>query len=267
MSISDPDDILVYHADVIEHSDDVHLSRGALVFIALCAGGDYSPGIKGCGPTIAYALAKAGYGDTLFAAIEGLEGLAFFNFLRSWRDDLRQALRFNAAGLLPSSHPSVACEVGDDFPDLAILQLYCRPVTSFTLPTPPPVHMWQWLPQQPNLSQLAQFSIQYFGWDDATVLKRFRERIWNGISLTMFTFVGVLITLSPSRLMRHQPLAIYSDSTGRISTPRLGTQIIEILGRVPGHGHIMDAVKVKLTTNNFVASMGPRWQPLSLCRF
>lgn len=161
-----------------------------MVFFALCSGGDYSPGIKGCGPTIAHALAKVGFGDRLFTAMENLDGPAFFAFLRSWRDELRRVLRLNIGGALSSSHPSIAGEIHDDFPNLALLELYCHPTTSFTLRTPPPTHLWHWLPQQPNVLQLAQFSRRNFGWNDETVLKRFRERLWRGIALSMFTFVS-----------------------------------------------------------------------------
>ncbi len=76
------------HADVVELSDDINLSRGEMVFFALCSGGDYSPGIKACGPTIAHVLAKVGFSDRLFATMENLDRPAFFAFLRSWRDEL-----------------------------------------------------------------------------------------------------------------------------------------------------------------------------------
>jgi 5'-3' exonuclease len=44
------------------------LTGGGLLLYALLSGGDYSPGITGCGPVIALALARC-FGDILLSAI------------------------------------------------------------------------------------------------------------------------------------------------------------------------------------------------------
>jgi holliday junction resolvase YEN1 len=97
-----------------------------MILIGLLSGGDYSPGVQGCGPGVAHGLAKAGFGDTLVAATdEYVANCAqygestelskvkesflcgpdeesalrrFQHFLDGWREDIREELRTNKVG-------------------------------------------------------------------------------------------------------------------------------------------------------------------------
>ncbi|KAF8067520.1 PIN domain-like protein [Lyophyllum atratum] len=127
------DRILLYDANSIEHSEGVKLTRGGLLLFALMAGGDYDPGIKGCGPKTAHAMAKCGFGDALIDAAMTMSGAVLQEFLSSWRKDLQHELQSNSLRWMDGRCISIARKITDEFPDLIILDNYLR-VCSATKP-------------------------------------------------------------------------------------------------------------------------------------
>ncbi|KAF9043466.1 PIN domain-like protein, partial [Rhodocollybia butyracea] len=107
------------------------LTRGGLILFALLSGGDYSSGLERFGPKTAYALACAGFGDTLIDAVETMTMEDLQDFLSDWRQSLCDELESNAQRILLHSAPLLAASVASaNFPDINVLQLYALPVTS-----------------------------------------------------------------------------------------------------------------------------------------
>ena len=47
---TDQDNVAIYLADMVENSDNVSLTRGGLILVALLVGGDYDLGVGQCRP-------------------------------------------------------------------------------------------------------------------------------------------------------------------------------------------------------------------------
>lgn len=83
--------------------------------------------MKGIGITVAYALARLGYGDRLIAAHR--RGAAHLQaMLPQWRAELNRELHTNASKLLPNRLPSTNLDAS--FPDLDLLEGYLNPLCS-----------------------------------------------------------------------------------------------------------------------------------------
>ncbi|OJD35179.1 flap endonuclease gen like protein 1 [Diplodia corticola] len=101
------------------------LSKEDLVLLAVMAGGDYDHGIPNCGPDLAMAAAKAGYGKSLNAIANSGQFVAAK--LQAWRNKLKTDLQ---KGTFGSRHRAVADRIPNDFPKMKILDLYLRPSVS-----------------------------------------------------------------------------------------------------------------------------------------
>ncbi|KAG6823912.1 hypothetical protein H0H92_008635 [Tricholoma furcatifolium] len=127
------------------------------LLIALLAGGDYSPGIDGCGIHVTAALAQAGLGKALVRAIRDPHP----NSLSIWRDILINELRTNSSGEMARKNPNLAANVPIDFPNIHKVDLYLHPITSENnaghLPYIIPI-------SNVDVCQLSNFVQQHFGW-------------------------------------------------------------------------------------------------------
>ena len=107
------------------------LMGGGLLLYALLAGGDYSPGIAGCGPVLALALAHC-FGNDLQSAIKCMdvgsheEDGAF----KKLQDQICSELETNSRGFLGFCHPGVVKHFPETFPDHDVLNLYYNPAIS-----------------------------------------------------------------------------------------------------------------------------------------
>ena len=100
------------------------LDREGMVLVALMSGGDYLPeGVPGCGPKVACAAARAGFGRSLCALKRSDEA-----GLREWREKLIRELRTNESGYFRTRHKALT--IPEDFPNLEILRYYTHPVVS-----------------------------------------------------------------------------------------------------------------------------------------
>jgi Holliday junction resolvase YEN1 len=190
------DEAAIYTADAIENVDAVGLTRGGLLLIALMAGGDYDEGLAGCGPSIAYGLAKAGLGDTLLTALDTLGRADLEAFLPGWREQVRYELLTNSSQCLAHRHPTLALHLTAAFPDMEVLDCYQHPITSrntFSSDVNAAVTalMESWKPREPVINNIARFCKDHFGWKDAgTLLKKFQKALWPGVLVRMFCTVS-----------------------------------------------------------------------------
>ena len=180
----DGNHVVTYKADAILSDPSVALSRSGTILIGLLSGGDYIPaGLPGCGQKFATGLARAGFGDSLLKAVKEFRGARLDAFLDQWRRDIRNELKTNKSGLLPTKKPSLAASLPDDFPSLPVLMSYADPLTTENLSqkgkrkTPPGV--WR---NDPDPMRIASLCELYFEWGVKDVIvHRFRTVLWPGI--------------------------------------------------------------------------------------
>ena len=166
------------------------------------AGGDYDQGVEGIGTGIALGLARCGYGDelleaarTLFPASANLDA-----FLVNWRARLRQELSSNTHGYLHSTHPTLATNITDDFPNRRILGLYLEPLTSWSdtgtgRGNQVSDMVASWHSREPSIRDIASFCGLRFGWSDSSkLLDVFQGNLWDGVLCRMLCSVGSLIS-------------------------------------------------------------------------
>lgn len=132
-------------------------------------------GVKGCGPQLAHALARCGFGDELLRAFERRQREDIQLFLISWRNRINSELRTNSRGMLPRKAPSVV--LPSDFPDLQVLKYYAEPLTSGTRGVSGgPIRDNSDL----SLPRVAGFCEEHFDeWGHRSmIIKRFRDLLW-----------------------------------------------------------------------------------------
>lgn len=139
-------------------------------------------GVTRCGPTIAAALARCGFGDSLVNAFLTLPPDSFPTFLRSWRAELCQELRTNSRGLITKKYVSLANSIPDSFPNIEVLRSYVTPVTSESRGKI--VDDSKWWTRDMDIAEVASCCEQFFEWGiKEIILKRFRTVLWPGACL------------------------------------------------------------------------------------
>ncbi|GLB44254.1 putative PIN domain-like protein [Lyophyllum shimeji] len=244
------DRILLYTADSIEHSDGVKLTRGGLLLFALLAGGDYDPGIDGCGAKTAHALAECGFGDTLLDAANSMSGTAMQAFLYGWREELRSELESNSRGHLNRQSPELAQKITADFPNLAVLDSYLNPLTSWSLESPNKIpNTADWRSREPMIPRITAFCVQHFGWGrNHAVVKHFRAKLWEGVAFRMVC----------------SPLIRYNSTTHKLATPMANMVVLSHTTSKTLVSRSTPSRRLKISTRNFQALMGPCWADVLL---
>ena len=179
----DDEHTYVYKAEDIASHKDIDLTVGGLILIGLLRGGDYDPeGLPSCGPKVAHALAKCGFGDSLLTAARTLPQDDLPAFLSNWRHEVCQELKTNARGFLDSKKAKLAQSFPDTFPNIEILLLYTNPLTSEKSSRSKNIsYLWN---TEPNLSELANLCERKFEWGvKEIIVKRFRTVMWSPIVL------------------------------------------------------------------------------------
>lgn len=184
---SDKDHLItMYTAHNLVECDELGLDRDALVLIALMSGGDYdTTGLAQCGVKIALALARAGFGTALVRAFRSAyptssstatPSSAFSAFLGTWLEGVREELRTNARGLLPSRRPKLA-DTLDGFlatkDSRRVLAYYIYPVTTR--------REVDWSKSDPDVARLAALAQALFKWTPDAVLAKFRTTVVPGV--------------------------------------------------------------------------------------
>jgi len=183
--------VTIYTSHAIAGTTEVSLSRGGLILIALLSGGDYCPaGLPGCGTSIAYGLACAGFGDSLLAAALALTLQDFKTFLVSWREQLCAELMTNASGCLSQKCPALAKRMPDSFPNVHHILLYAKPLTSWSEGAAGP-DLSKLQPRQPDITKLATICKHRFNWEPTPgILKKFESVLWDGVCIRMLCEVS-----------------------------------------------------------------------------
>ncbi|CAK5264231.1 unnamed protein product [Mycena citricolor] len=162
-------------------TDKTGLTRGDMILIGLCSGGDYdTSGMTGCGPGIARGLVKYGFGRSLYDAAKNLSRENLPAFLANWRNQMRHELATDSQGFLGSKRKKLASQIPDAFPDIDILLSYVNPLTSESMGRASDNLDLTWR-KEPDLGKLAATCEFYFEWGyrDA-IVKRFKTVIWHG---------------------------------------------------------------------------------------
>ncbi|KAH6876920.1 PIN domain-like protein, partial [Coprinopsis sp. MPI-PUGE-AT-0042] len=155
--INDEAHVWIFTASAIENK--LGLTQGGMVLMALLSGGDYTSGIKGCGPEVALALARCGLGDQLYTATKCLSLGELEDFLPGWRNNLCAELVSNSEGHLFRKRPSLATSISDCFPDIGTVLNYTNPRVSGRTE---PIH-WS---KEMNIENLVTVCKHYLHWDD-----------------------------------------------------------------------------------------------------
>ncbi|KAF8123519.1 hypothetical protein EV363DRAFT_1546988, partial [Boletus edulis] len=180
----DGNHVVTYTVEAILSNPSVALSRSGTILIGLLSGGDYIPaGLPGCGQKFATGLAHAGFGNSLVKAVKELKSAQLDDFLIQWRQDIRNELKTNKSGLLPSKKPSLAASLSDDFPSLPVLVSYTNPITSENTSQrgdrKPSLPVWR---NNPDPMRIASLCELYFEWGVKDVIvHRFRTVLWPGL--------------------------------------------------------------------------------------
>ena len=94
-----------------------------------------------------------------------------------WRNELRDELRTNDSGHLPSRQPALSKSIPSDFPQLKIINLYRNPLSSKTNPT-------DLLGCSPHPILLANFAEENFCWGSSHgILSHFETTIFPALAL------------------------------------------------------------------------------------
>lgn len=197
----------VYRLQDLKNHPDVKLTRGGMILIGLMSGGDYhSAGVPRCGKVTAHGLAKCGFGDSLYDAAVNLDREDLAEFIRHWREDLRQELRTNSQGHIGRKQVALANTFPLNFPDIDILLSYVKPITSESMGRESNNTKLTWS-KEPDLGKLAATCEFYFEWGyKEAIIKRFRTIMWHSIVL---------------RILRRAVLDLDSKRSGQVpSTPR-----------------------------------------------
>ncbi|KAH8829304.1 hypothetical protein DL96DRAFT_1814545 [Flagelloscypha sp. PMI_526] len=173
-----------YTLDLIQTHSSISLDTDDLILLALLMGGDYDcVGLKGCGPKIAFGLARSGFGRTLVRAARSKTQQEMKEFLKSWRTELKHELETNSQGHIGKKCKKLASAVTDAWPSLTVLDHYINPITtqSHSHPhglTAQEVLKWD---TEPNLSDIAHICELKFEWGYyESIIKRFRTNVWEG---------------------------------------------------------------------------------------
>ena len=169
--------------DITTHQD-IQLKRGGMILIGLMSGGDYQQGgLMRCGVTTAHALARCGFGDSLYEAAINLDRDDLEEFLVAWRHELREELRTNSKGEIGRKQVALAKSIPESFPDIDILLSYVRPITSESMGRESNNTRITWS-REPDLAKLAATCEFYFEWGyKEAIIKRFRTVIWHSVVL------------------------------------------------------------------------------------
>ncbi|KAF8694184.1 hypothetical protein AX14_002090 [Amanita brunnescens Koide BX004] len=123
------DNVMLFSMESIESNPDVSLTHDDLVLMAVLIGGDYDQnGLCGCGEDTAYKLARWTYlGQHLVDAFKTSKEAELDSRLRTWRQELRQALVEDTWIFGGCTHPRIASAVTKDFPPMRTVQQYVNP--------------------------------------------------------------------------------------------------------------------------------------------
>ncbi|KAF2480144.1 hypothetical protein BDY17DRAFT_303305 [Neohortaea acidophila] len=163
-----PTHVNVYRAEQTKETSG--MDREGMILVALMSGGDYLPeGIPGCGPKLACAAARAGYGRDL-CALSRRDAAG----IRAWRESLRHQIHTNEAKHFSRKTPSLT--IPDDFPNLEVLGYYTHPCVSAPDKLARLKAELRW-DQQIDFAALRDFTADAFDWRCIGGAKKFIKNL------------------------------------------------------------------------------------------
>jgi len=108
----------------------------------------------------------------------------FSEFLSSWKEALCYEFSDDPHGYLGRKCRAIATTIADtpSFPDSDVIFAYLHPITSWSdIRLLPDHHSWGLA--QPNLARIACFCQIQFGWDSATIAKKFSKLLYPGVAI------------------------------------------------------------------------------------
>ncbi|KAF8130927.1 PIN domain-like protein, partial [Mycena galopus ATCC 62051] len=166
---------IIYSLEAIENTIEVSLDKAGFLLCALLLGGDYD----------------TGFGQDLVNILESFTGDALDERLATWRDAIREELRTNSCRRLKKRQPTLAGKIPETFPNLDVVDLYLRPLTSASVgyigPMPSTL---SWTPREPNVFDLSRLCSSLFGWQGEHLLKKLNSNLWPGVAFRMMSSVS-----------------------------------------------------------------------------
>lgn len=173
------------------------LGGDQILLYSLLAGGDYDPGVSGCGQSYALKLAMSPISqsmrDKLMDSSESSQ--ATLQSLGTWRTNARAALH-NEGTLLTVPHRAkklLEDALNNSFPNPDIVHLYTHPATSLNGPHHQSLHphVWSHAVAYPCLADLFNFCKRVLGWTDETLLlSTLEHNVWDGVILRLLYSVS-----------------------------------------------------------------------------
>ncbi|KIL57606.1 hypothetical protein M378DRAFT_87657 [Amanita muscaria Koide BX008] len=192
LSSNNTDNVTVYTLDKIKSDAQVCLTHEDIILIALLVGGDYDlAGLPGCGTMIAHKLVRSSpLGSQLVHAFRTRQDLeSFSTFLKGWRNCLRHVLSTKNQ-LLGRQFKALADSIGEDFPQVPIVQKYVEPVTSWSLGSPAPDGSC-WKAHAPDLAQLTRLCERMFAWGTIRgIQEHILKYVWPGACMRTLLVVS-----------------------------------------------------------------------------
>jgi hypothetical protein len=193
------DEISIYTAACIrEH---LCLMTNDLVLYAILTGGDYHPGLKGCGAVTAEAFASSGYASSLMTAFRAMAPRVFQDYVCDvWQKQAIEELKTNQHALFKTTHPEIAATLAADvkFPYPTVLSLYLNPVTSQLNPSQPPI-----CPSFCGVSidQLGNLCTERFGWNGEFLAQKFFNVVLPGAVSAIIYSVRIVLLFIAQKLI------------------------------------------------------------------
>jgi Holliday junction resolvase YEN1 len=111
------------------------------------------------------------------------------NFFPPWRQGLHAELSTNAGGHLTQRYPTLANSIPHDFPNIDLLLLYAKPLSSWSPGTAKP-DLSHLQPSLPDISKLASICERRFGWENnpGGIIERFHNILWDRACIRMLCY-------------------------------------------------------------------------------
>ncbi|KAF4612071.1 hypothetical protein D9613_004606 [Agrocybe pediades] len=141
--------------------------------------------------------------------------------------------------------------IPNTFPRIDLMDLYLRPLTSFTAPSNIPDHM-AWVHQEISIPGVVQFCTQHLGWDTFTELQNhFETKLWGAVFLRMI----------------YSRFAFYDPRTRKLTAPSANAEILLVESKARRGQFLVKygdkrQVQFQISTSNFDDILGSLVIPL-----
>ncbi|KDR76087.1 hypothetical protein GALMADRAFT_247269 [Galerina marginata CBS 339.88] len=262
--VNKSDEVKIYSSEHCEALENIRLTSGGFLLIALLRGGDYDNGLRGCGIKTAHNLGRySGLGESLHLAACKITVQELPDFLLDWRDALRTELSSNVHGYLEARQPAVAISVTDSFPDINVLNHYVHPTVTLSQPAAQ-IDASEWVPRLPDLECLFRLCERSFSWEGREeILKKFKSLVWNGVCVRQILQFNQPTDSSRSSLLSKQHFShVRKSKSVNQRTPAYLVDVdirgqLERIIRPDPHSHLSTSGAEGLidTFSNFTATL------------